>query len=319
MQFSNFQILFSPLILLLLGTFFRVQGQDRIISFEKNIEAILDNDGYSMVASDQLFEQAIQNVLASDLSANDKFDLKYFLRQLSYADELPNLPALNYKMLLQLEHFFPKDTLNDLLGKWAIKNFQEKNRRLFSYYAGGEIKDVKVNLNHQTIQELLAYELTDNISVAEIGAGAGDFALLLKLFHPTIDLTITEITTDQVGQILTHLLIFPSEEREAIKVVQGKINSTQIEGQNLDVIIIRNTFHHFMQPDAMLQSIRKSLRPGGRLMLLEQFKGDVPNTIEFCAHLKERVVIEELLAQNGWILDRIVYLDKQRKYLLEYK
>ncbi|MCF8248158.1 MAG: class I SAM-dependent methyltransferase [Saprospiraceae bacterium] len=54
-----------------------------------------------------------------------------------------------------------------------------------------------------------------------------------------------------------------------VQLVQGTAKSTGLEGMKLDKIIVRNTFHHFEKPDEMCESLRASLKLGGRLYLFD--------------------------------------------------
>ena len=51
--------------------------------------------------------------------------------------------------------------------------------------------------------------------------------------------------------------------------VLGRIDNAQLAPNSIDLAFAVDAFHEFSHPWAMLQSIRKALRPGGRLVLVE--------------------------------------------------
>ncbi len=59
----------------------------------------------------------------------------------------------------------------------------------------------------------------------------------------------------------------------SIKVVPCSSREAQFESSHLDKIVIRSgTFHHLRKPNAMLQSLRRSLKPSGVLLVTEELK-----------------------------------------------
>jgi SAM-dependent methyltransferase len=56
-----------------------------------------------------------------------------------------------------------------------------------------------------------------------------------------------------------------------VQVVQGTAHSSGLEQLQLDKVIIRNALHHFSAIPDMLQSVKESLGPGGKLLLKESF------------------------------------------------
>lgn len=58
-------------------------------------------------------------------------------------------------------------------------------------------------------------------------------------------------------------------EVSQVHLVKGQKKSTGLEGQQLDKIIIRDSFHHFKKKSKMLASIKKSLKDTGELFVVE--------------------------------------------------
>ena len=119
------------------------------------------------------------------------------------------------------------------------------------------------------LTELAYYAIEPGDRVAEIAAGTGTFARVLHVLYPDITVYANEVDTNFVAYYGALLNQYPETLREGTLIpVQGSKRSLGLP-EPVDHVIIRNSFHHFTRPRAMLRSIREALRPGGRLYLLE--------------------------------------------------
>lgn len=55
----------------------------------------------------------------------------------------------------------------------------------------------------------------------------------------------------------------------------GAVDGIRMEADTLDAVLMVDAYHEFSHPVEMLQSIRKALKPGGRVYLLE-FRAEDP-------------------------------------------
>jgi ubiquinone/menaquinone biosynthesis C-methylase UbiE len=58
-----------------------------------------------------------------------------------------------------------------------------------------------------------------------------------------------------------------SKNLEGVNWVVGDCENLPFEGNSFDAIICSNSFHHYPNPQAFFNSVKKVLRPGGRLIL----------------------------------------------------
>ena len=92
-----------------------------------------------------------------------------------------------------------------------------------------------------------------------------------------------------------------------MSLVQGEITSTNLEGLDLDKIIIRQSFHHFSRKKEMLSSISKSLKPDGRLYVLEATKDHPDNYCRcLCDEAMRSKRIIKKITSNGFKLEEIL-------------
>ena len=114
------------------------------------------------------------------------------------------------------------------------------------------------------IQALAIHEGT---IVGEIGAGSGELTIAMaKAVGESGKVFSNELNKDRLKSI------------EAAAGKAGVTNVTPVEGRELetnfpdqccDAIFMRNVYHHFGDPAAMDASLLKSLKPGGRLAVID--------------------------------------------------
>lgn len=115
------------------------------------------------------------------------------------------------------------------------------------------------------LADLLA--LRPGMTVAEIGAGDGDLAVLLApRLLPGGALYATELSGRQRDAISRN---FARAGLANVTVIEAADTRTNLPAECCDVIVMRMVYHHFSDPDAMRRSLLASLKPGGRLAAIE--------------------------------------------------
>jgi ubiquinone/menaquinone biosynthesis C-methylase UbiE len=59
-----------------------------------------------------------------------------------------------------------------------------------------------------------------------------------------------------------------------VELVLGTYDDPRLPADTIDLILMVDVYHEFSQPQQMLRRMRESLKPGGRLVLLEYRKED---------------------------------------------
>jgi hypothetical protein len=59
------------------------------------------------------------------------------------------------------------------------------------------------------------------------------------------------------------------ERLDNVTVIEGTANSTSLPPLCCDAVLIRDAYHHFTQPGALVRSVAASLRPRGRLAVID--------------------------------------------------
>ncbi|MBC7897223.1 MAG: methyltransferase domain-containing protein [Cytophagaceae bacterium] len=112
-----------------------------------------------------------------------------------------------------------------------------------------------------------ALELTAGRSVADIGAGAGQLTVALALVvGPTGRLYATELESGRVRAIRRAA---DSAGVKNVTVLEAHATRTNLPDSCCDALILRNVYHHIKNPVLMNRSLYQSLKPGGRLAIID--------------------------------------------------
>lgn len=119
-------------------------------------------------------------------------------------------------------------------------------------------------------QILEACELKPGMQIADVGAGSGLHARLFAgKVLPGGKVYAVEIFQD----FLNHIEATCQTQRiDNVVCVLGTTTSSMLQPASVDVVFTCNTYHHFEYPFKMLASIRDALRPGGRLIIIDDKK-----------------------------------------------
>ena len=125
-------------------------------------------------------------------------------------------------------------------------------------------------------------ELRAGQTVADIGAGGGELTVALaKEVGPEGRVYATEMEKDRMERLRRRAT---DGGHTNVTVLEAHATRTNLPKECCDAIVIRNVYHHFDDPAAMNQSLFESLKPGGRLAIIDFF----PNHGRLAASPKDR-------------------------------
>jgi predicted methyltransferase len=104
-------------------------------------------------------------------------------------------------------------------------------------------------------------------TVADIGAGTG---LFTRLFSETVGSNGRVIAVDISKKFLDHIKATSREAGQRNVVTRlATADSTKLPAASVDVAFICDTYHHFEFPQKTMATIRRALKPGGRVVLVD--------------------------------------------------
>jgi SAM-dependent methyltransferase len=138
--------------------------------------------------------------------------------------------------------------------------------------------------------------------VADVGAGSGYYsARLARLVGSNGRVYASDIQQAMLDIIRGRI------ERERIpniELVLGTPTDPRLPRGAVDLAIMVDVYHEFSAPQVMLRRIRESLKPGGRLVLLE-YRGEDPTVPILAAHKMTVAQAKTEVEAEGFLLTTV--------------
>jgi cyclopropane fatty-acyl-phospholipid synthase-like methyltransferase len=110
-------------------------------------------------------------------------------------------------------------------------------------------------------------ELKPGMTIADVGAGFGAWTMrFARWIGPAGRVYATDIGAVQLTALRE------SVQREGLNnvtVIEGSVNTTNLPPLCCDAILIRDAYHHLTRPDDFVRSLAASLKPQGRLAVVD--------------------------------------------------
>jgi SAM-dependent methyltransferase len=140
-------------------------------------------------------------------------------------------------------------------------------------------------------------------AVADVGAGAGYITWrLAERVGPA-----GKVYANDIQQKMLDLLQKNMQERKIanVETVLGAIDDPKLPAGAIDLVILVDVYHEFSEPQQMLRRIRESLKPDGRLVLLE-YRAEDPKVPIRAEH---KMTVEQAKSEvepEGFRLDKVL-------------
>lgn len=110
-------------------------------------------------------------------------------------------------------------------------------------------------------------ELKPGMTVADVGAGFGAWTMSFsRWIGPAGRVYATDVGAAQLAALREAV----QRERLAnVTVMEGAPGTTNLPRACCDAIVIRDAYHHLTQPEDIVRSLAASLKPGGRLAVID--------------------------------------------------
>src|SRR4051812_5468695 len=118
-----------------------------------------------------------------------------------------------------------------------------------------------------------ALKIAAGATVADVGAGVGYTSLkLARRVGPTGTVYATDVQPEMLRMLGDNARAAGVKQ---IKPVRCTATDPKLPEGQLDLILMVDVYHECSDPEATLKGLRKALKPGGRLVLVE-FRGEDP-------------------------------------------
>lgn len=150
---------------------------------------------------------------------------------------------------------------------------------------------------------IAALNIQPGQTVADIGAGSGYYSVrLADAVGPRGRVFATDVQPEMLGLIKRKL---EAASIGNIELVLGTETEARLPEGAVDLAIMVDVYHELAQPQAFLRSLKRALKPDGRLVLIEFRKEDPRVPIREEHKMSVREAQRELEAE-GWRFDRVI-------------
>jgi ubiquinone/menaquinone biosynthesis C-methylase UbiE len=118
-----------------------------------------------------------------------------------------------------------------------------------------------------------ALKIPSGATVADVGAGAGYHSIrLARRVGPSGTVLATDLQPEMIQMLKQNALAAGVSN---IKPLLCSSTNSMLPDGKVDLLLMVDVYHECTDPEATLRGLRKALRPGGRLVLVE-FRGEDP-------------------------------------------
>ena len=171
------------------------------------------------------------------------------------------------------------------------------------FYQGREISKVMGHLGASWLErpkreqeertDLLinGLDLKPSDHVADIGAGSGYFSFRMAKLLPQGKVYAVDISPQMIGIVRSKMA---RDNVQNVEPIQSTITQTKLNPNSVDAALIVDAYHEFSHPLEMTTSILESLKPGGKLVLIEYRMEDPSVPIKLLHKMTEKQAISEM-------------------------
>jgi ubiquinone/menaquinone biosynthesis C-methylase UbiE len=121
---------------------------------------------------------------------------------------------------------------------------------------------------------LASLEIKRGSVVADIGAGVGYHAWRLsEIVGPAGKVIAEDIQQGMITQLRKNIA---DRRLKNVEIILGTPTDPKLPDNAIDLVLMVDVYHEFSDPVAMMNHIRNSLKPGGRVVFVE-FRKEDPN------------------------------------------
>lgn len=145
--------------------------------------------------------------------------------------------------------------------------------------------------------------LKSGMRVGDVGAGTGFYSIrIAKRIGPTGKVYSNDIQPQMLHRLRENAAL---QKVSNIETVLGSESNPKLPAGELDLVILVDVYHEFSRPQRMLDRIRESLKPDGRLVLLE-FRKEDPSVPIRPEHKMSVSEVKAEIIPEGFVFEKTV-------------
>ena len=219
-----------------------------------------------------------------------------------------NIPCPNYLYYCVCVLLFPFTLLAEKPASSSESVYTEGEASrdgIGKFYMGREISKVMGHLGAGWLErpervqqertdlliEKLALKPTDH--VVDLGAGSGYFSFRMAPLVPQGKVYAVDISPEMLAIVRAKMR---KSNAENIETVLSTVTDLKLEKNSADCVLIVDAYHEFSHPLEMGKSIFNTLKPGGKLVLIEYRMEDPGIPIKKLHKMSQKQAIKEISA-----------------------
>ena len=152
-------------------------------------------------------------------------------------------------------------------------------------------------------EAIKALKIKEGESIADVGAGSGYYTVLLaravgergRVYATDVQPEMLELIKRKVAR----------DQLSNVEVILGSEDDPRLPAGALDLILMVDVYHELARPQTMLRALKRVLRPGGRLVLIE-FRKESPDVPIREEHKMSVAEARAELEAEGYKFDKVI-------------
>jgi ubiquinone/menaquinone biosynthesis C-methylase UbiE len=165
--------------------------------------------------------------------------------------------------------------------------------QVMSHYGIEWLERPEREIEENTTMLLKNLDLKSGKHVADIGAGSGYYTRMLSTRIGNGKVYVVDIEPEMIAYLKEKIKI---EKLSNISTVLGTEKSVSLPAESMDMMLLVDVYHEFSFPYEMALSMYKSLKPKGKLVLVEFRTEDDAVPIKTIHKMSEAQAVKELKA-----------------------
>ena len=165
--------------------------------------------------------------------------------------------------------------------------------QVMSHYGIEWLERPEREIEENTTMLLKNLDLKSGMRIADIGAGSGYYTRMLSTRIGNGKVYAVDIEPEMIAYLKEKI---KKEKLSNISTVLGTEKSVSLPAESMDMMLLVDVYHEFSFPYEMALSMYKSLKPKGKLVLVEFRTEDDAVPIKTIHKMSEAQAVKELKA-----------------------
>jgi precorrin-6B methylase 2 len=155
----------------------------------------------------------------------------------------------------------------------------------------------------QPEKALDALNIKPGMVVADIGAGVGYMSLrVARRVGPSGKVYANDLQPAMLDRLRQNAA---KAGIANVVTIVGDVADPKLPPNTMDLVLLVDVYHEFSQPQQMLRKIRETLKPKGRLVLLE-YRAEDPNVPILAEHKMTVAQVKAEIEAEGFVLQPVI-------------